>query len=146
MLASGTVVSSVWLFVEAHHRGSLGETASAAGIGSSQRVTYQVVADGASTAGRGRITADEKSARCSQTVAQSCFVAAMLEHPAFADCRASRRQGPRCWEGIRVDVPTEVSEFLVDTLESHGDVFCVVLWVVVCGGAVSRRECGCGKK
>lgn len=48
------------------------------------------------------------------------------------------------WGGNKVHVPTEVSELLVDTLESHGDVFCVVLRVVLCGsgGAVLRRECG----
>lgn len=42
----------------------------------------------------------------------------------------------------RVHVPTEVSEFLVDTLEGHGDLWVVLLWVGWCSGAVLRRERG----
>lgn len=46
-----------------------------------------------------------------------------------------------------VHVPTEVSEFLVDALESHGDVFCVVWRGALCGkrcsGVAQRVWLGC---
>lgn len=61
-------------------------------------------------------------------IAQSRGAIAMLEHPALADCRASRRRGPPLRKGGKVaNVPTEVSELLVDTLESHDGVCGVVL-------------------
>jgi hypothetical protein len=60
--------------------------------------------------------------------------------PAVAGCRASGVA--RFW---RSDVPAEVSELLVDALESHG---CVCVCVVVGGVRVLvgqlGRECGCG--
>jgi hypothetical protein len=66
---------------------------------------------------------------------RGCCVFALLKHPAFADRHASKWRGPPSQESRGRDhIPTEVSELLVDTLESHG-VVCVVLWVL-CGGTV----------
>lgn len=70
-----------------------------------------------------------KSAKCSWYVAQGCCAVAMLEHPAFADCHASRRRALRCRRKERVHVPTEVSKLLIDTLESHAGFCGVVLRV-----------------
>ena len=73
----------------------------------------------------------------------------MLEPPhsqtvVRANGEARHRRGE---EGVHV--PTEVSELLVDTLESHGDLFCVVLWVVGCvvrwSGVAQRVWLGSGR-
>lgn len=62
----------------------------------------------------------------------------MLWRPASAGCHASRPAGLAGTDGK--DVPAEVSELLVDTLESHGE--CVWWCAVVCGMRFAGAGCG----
>lgn len=90
-----------------------------------------------------------QSASGSCTAAPDCGAAALLEHPAFADCHASTRRGGRRGASRGVHVPTEVSELLVDALEGHGGVWAVVCGaragVVRCSGVAQRVRLGCGR-
>lgn len=62
--------------------------------------------------------------------------------------RAGQRGGRREGGGGRGHVPTEISEFFVDTLESHGVMWCgvvdlvvvVVLWLMCCAESWAEQD------
>lgn len=137
-------------------------------------MTYQVIAYGAGTARRGRITGEAESASGSvrfgsyeargslrRGTATQRRAAGTHTPSAIAGGRASKRRRPRHggpWPGRaegggkggggRGHVPTEISEFFVDTLESHGVMWCgvvdlvvvVVLWLMCCAESWAEQD------
>jgi hypothetical protein len=97
-------------------------------------VTYQIISDGAGGTGRRRVTIFIESAKTAKKSVVYEVVAGYRGFSTPLSQAVMRANGQAGGEERGRHLPTEVCEFLVDALESHGDL------CGLCGGFGCRKR------